>query len=124
MKLRVVRVYTGDDNESHFEERFLDLKEAKPGRWISELITNAGVEFEETPKGQSLEWHNAPRRQYVVTMTGKLEFETKTGETQIIEPGDILLAEDISGGGHRWRLLNEQPWRRLYVHLEDERYRV
>ncbi len=39
------------------------------------------------------------------------------GATQVVEPGDILLAEDTSGGGHRWRLIDDQPWRRVYAAL-------
>jgi len=47
--------------------------------------------------------YNAPHRQYVITLSGRLEFETRSGAKQIVEPGDILLAEDASGGGHCWR---------------------
>jgi quercetin dioxygenase-like cupin family protein len=54
----------------------------------------------------------------VITLSGRLEFETRAGKRQIVEPGDILLAEDTSGGGHRWRLIDDQPWRRAYVALE------
>jgi redox-sensitive bicupin YhaK (pirin superfamily) len=56
-------------------------------------------ETEETKAGVSLDWHNAPHRQYVITLSGRLEFETRTGARQVVEPGDILLAEDTSGGG-------------------------
>lgn len=119
MQLKVVRLFTGEDQESHFEEIFYDLAEKMPGRWGSGLMNNTGVEFEETPEGQALAWHNAPRRQFVITLSGELEFESKTGEKCIICPGDILLAEDVTGGGHRWRLLNDQPWRRVYIHLEE-----
>jgi hypothetical protein len=45
------------------------------------------------------------------------ELETRSGAKQVVEPGDILLAEDTSGGGHRWRLIGDQPWRRVYVTL-------
>jgi hypothetical protein len=51
----------------------------------------------------------------VITLSGRLEFETRTGAGQVVEPGDILLAEDTLGGGHRWRLIDDQPWRRVYV---------
>jgi quercetin dioxygenase-like cupin family protein len=73
------------------------------------------ISFEETQAGASLDWHNAPHRQYVITLSGRLEFETRTGAGQVVEPGDILLAEDTLGGGHRWRLIDDQPWQRVYV---------
>jgi quercetin dioxygenase-like cupin family protein len=51
----------------------------------------------------------------VITLSGRLEFETRSGARQVVEPGDVLLAEDTSGGGHRWRLVDDQAWRRVYV---------
>ena len=82
---------------------------------ISRSEPASTISFEETAAGARLDWHNAPHRQYVITLSGRPEFETRKGERQIVEPGDILLAEDTSGGGHRWRLIDDQPWRRVYV---------
>jgi hypothetical protein len=45
------------------------------------------------------------------------ELETRSGAKQVAEPGLVLLAEDTSGGGHRWRLIDDHPWRRVYVTL-------
>ena len=56
-----------------------------------------------------------PFPHYVLTLSGILEFTTKGGETFTIKPGDVLLAEDHTGTGHKWRLLNDDPWRRAYV---------
>ncbi len=75
------------------------------------------ISFEKTAAGASLDWHNAPHRQYVITLSVRLGFETRTGARQVVEPGDTLLAEDTLGGGHRWRLIDDQPWRRVYVGL-------
>ncbi len=52
----------------------------------------------------------------MITLSGRLEFETRAGTTPVIGPGHSLLAEDTTGGGHRWRLIDDQPWRRAYVH--------
>jgi len=40
---------------------------------------------------------------------------TKGGETFTIHPGEVLLAEDHTGSGHKWRLINDEPWKRAYV---------
>jgi quercetin dioxygenase-like cupin family protein len=56
-------------------------------------------------------------RQLVVTLSGTLDFSTRGGQHFVLAPGDILLAEDTTGGGHTWRLVDDQPWRRLYVVL-------
>jgi len=53
-----------------------------------------------------------------VTLAGTLEFTTRDGETFVIRPGDVLVAADNVGGGHKWRLIDEAPWRRCYVVLK------
>lgn len=82
---------------------------------VSQGAPAHAITFEETAAGASLDWHNAPHRQYVITLSGRLEFDTRSGNKLNVEPGDILLAEDTTGGGHRWRLIDNQPWRRAYV---------
>ena len=110
MAIRLIRLFTGDDEQSHIYVGEIEALNA-----ISKSEQAQTISFEETSAGASLDWHNAPHRQYVITLSGRLEFETRTGGRQVVEPGDILLAEDTSGGGHRWRLVDDQPWRRVYV---------
>ena len=54
----------------------------------------------------------------MITLAGTLEFMTRDGETFILQPGDVLLAKDNVGSGHKWRLIDDQPWRRVYVVLQ------
>ena len=49
---------------------------------------------------------------------GTLEFTTRDGETFMLRPGDVLVATDDIGSGHKWRLIDDQPWRRAYVVLK------
>ena len=58
--------------------------------------------------------------EYVVTLAGTLEFTTRDGETFVLSSGDVLLADDTTGTGHRWRLIDDAPWRRLYMELESQ----
>jgi hypothetical protein len=116
--IRLVRLFTGPDGESHVEESTLELDPA--GRdHATAWLPGGPVRFQHSPPGSALDWHDAPQRQYVVTLTGTLEFTTRGGETFRLAPGDVLLAEDTTGGGHRWRLVDDQPWTRLYVQLPD-----
>jgi quercetin dioxygenase-like cupin family protein len=103
MALRLVRVYAGNDGQSHFDVGEVVWQRRDGVNAVSALTAVEEVSFEETAAGSSLDWHNAPCRQYVITLSGRLEFETRGGAMQVIEPGDILLAEDTTGGGHRWR---------------------
>ena len=114
--IRLVVLASGDDGQSHVEERTITLTPDGPGQ-ASSWMAAGPVRFEESPPGSSLGWHDAPQRQLVVTLAGTLEFVTRDGEHFRLGPGDVLLAEDTAGGGHRWQLVDDQPWRRLYVQL-------
>ena len=115
MSIKLIRLFTGEDGQSHFVVGTIEWHHLEGINTISLSEPAQGIHFEETAAGTSLDWHNAPHRQYVITLSGRLEFETRTGARQVVEPGDILLAEDTSGGGHRWRLIDDQSWRRVYV---------
>lgn len=117
--IRCVRLWSSANDSSLSEEGSIELKDAERGDFTS-LLTNAvSISFRETASGGSFQWHNAPTRQFVVTLSGTLEFETRDGQKFIINPGDILLAEDTIGSGHKWRLLDQQPWRRAYIILDN-----
>lgn len=115
--IRCVRIWTGEDQNSHFEEGWIDLRPGVHGDLLSGGIDVASASFQETRPGGTLAWHTAPVRQLVVTLSGTLEFLTRGGQHFVLAPGDVLLAEDTAGGGHTWKLVDDQPWRRLYVVL-------
>ena len=110
--IRCVRLWTGDDDNSHFAEGVIDLERGPHGDILTGKLPVTTVSFQETTSGGTLDWHDAPTRQLVITLSGTLDFETRSGHHFTLKPGDILLAEDTAGGGHRWKLIDNQPWRR------------
>jgi hypothetical protein len=115
--IRCLRLWTGDDHNSHCDEGSLDFGAGPHGDLASSGIAVTSASFDETTAGGSLDWHTAPVRQLVVTLSGTLEFLTRGGQRFRIQPGDVLLAEDTAGGGHSWRLIDAAPWRRVYLVL-------
>lgn len=113
--IRCVRLWTGEDDQSHVEQGWINLSKGERGDVLSEAVSTVSASFRETTEGGSFDWHEAPVRQFVLTLSGTLEFETRGGDTFTLRPGDVLLAEDTTGGGHRWRLVDSEPWRRVYV---------
>jgi quercetin dioxygenase-like cupin family protein len=107
--IRAFKLYTGRDNESHVLEGTVAEKDR------TDVVA---IHFKETPAHSSYDWHNDPEPQFVITLSGTLEFTTRGGETFVLRPGDVLLAEDNTGSGHKWRLIDDQPWRRAYVVLK------
>ena len=104
--IRAYRLYTGVDGNSHVQVGSVTSDDA---------IAAESIMFELTPAHSSYDWPNAPVEQYVLTLTGVLVFTTKSGESFTIVPGDVLLAEDVTGTGHEWRMVGDDPWRRAYV---------
>ena len=118
--MEIVRIYTGPDGQSHFEDVHIDLKEhpAGIGR-ISKLWPGKGMQFREVDGEYDLDFHVAPRRQLVVNLDASVEIEVGDGTKRVLGPGSILLAEDTTGQGHISRNVNGQPRSSLFVHLDD-----
>ena len=108
--IKAYRLYTGPDGHSHVVS----------GSIINhEKVKTGSIHFEESAPHAFFDWHCAPTTQFVITLSGKLEFVTQGGERFIINPGDILIAMDTTGSGHKWRLVDDQPWQRAYVTFGD-----
>lgn len=117
--MKVTRIYTGEDGESHFEVVEVPLRDrgGAIGR-ISALQGASGIVFRETGGDYDFDFHNAPRRQYVINLDAAVEIEVGSGEKRVLRPGDILLAEDTAGRGHRSRAVDGRPRRSIFVTLD------
>jgi hypothetical protein len=118
--IRCVRIWTGPDGHSLFEEGYIALPDGERGDALSLALPATTISWRETGSGGSFAPHDAPTRQFVLTLSGTLEFRTASGATFTIRPGDALLAEDTTGSGHSWRLTDAQPWRRAYVVIDPD----
>jgi quercetin dioxygenase-like cupin family protein len=113
--MKVVRIYTGTDNQTHFQD--LDLEAFAK---VSAKVGEGPVRLNQGPAKSSLDFHNAPRRQYVVMMSGVMEIEIGDGSKRQLVPGDVLVAEDLTGKGHITRGVGEDPRVSLAVPLAAE----
>jgi hypothetical protein len=110
--MKITRIYTGPDNESHFEEKEVELG-FTGNMEVSALEPAEGILFRRAPATHLSSFHPAPRRQYVITLTGAVEIETGDGTIKRFGPGDVMLADDTTGHGHITRVVGNQP--RTYV---------
>lgn len=117
--IRCVKLWTGADRKSHFQDGVIDLEPGLRGDSLSEMLSISSASFHETDTDPGLGWHPDPARQLVITLSGTLEFEAANGRFTL-RPGDVLFTEDTSGAGHNWKMIGDHPWRRLYTILETE----
>lgn len=96
----IIRIYTGEDGKTHMEEKEVDLHPADSVGELAAPTEVTGLLFRRTPPDYFLDWHNAPRRQFVITLSGAGEVEIGDGTVIPLTPGTILLAEDTEGQGH------------------------
>ena len=110
---RIWRVYSGPDGKSHIAEAPLDMKpfvdsEGAHGE-ATPMQSVTCIAFRVSPPGYVLDWHCAPRRQYSITLAGQAEIEVGDGTVVRVGPGDVLLAEDLTGRGHVTRAVGSTP---------------
>ena len=115
--MNVVHLHTGSDGQSYFAERVLELAPDRHGRALELSSAVPGIAFRELEPGWSLGYHNAPRRQIVLQLSGSGELICGDGTRRIVGPSDILLADDVEGQGHISREVSG-PRRQLVIYLD------
>src|SRR5439155_532374 len=90
--MNMIRLYTGNDGQTHIEE--LDLATHPK---LTTMQATKGIVFRTTKPGHFSDWHNAPRRQFVITLAGEVEIGLGDGTVHRYGPGHVTLAEDLTG---------------------------
>ena len=74
--------------------------EERRGSKLSKKLPATGVIFRETEAEHNVDWHPAPRRQYIVNLDAGVKLTASDGESRFIAAGEIILVEDTTGKGH------------------------
>jgi hypothetical protein len=98
--MRVHNLYADAGGQSHWRDVEIELSEKTPGGKQSKLQQATGIIFREVPPNYDLDWHPAPRRQYIINLDAGVEITASDGEARVIGAGEIILVEDTSGKGH------------------------
>jgi quercetin dioxygenase-like cupin family protein len=116
--IMINRFYTGPDGQTHVEE--IEAKFASLGETGTyKLLANGGAELRRAPPGRVADWHTAPRRQYVITLSGHGELEVAGGKKILVGPGSINLVEDVTGKGHITRTVGNEDRVTIQIPLTD-----
>ena len=95
--MKITRVYTGNDDRSHFGELELDFDPSR-GRLPRALVQPAReVGFNSQPASHEDVMHTAPERRLVVFMSGLAEITLSDGAKRVMGPGEVILFEDVTG---------------------------
>ncbi len=115
--VKITRLYTGPDGQTHAQE--IEVKFGPGGTDAFKLAAGAGAEVRRAPPGRVADWHTAPRRQYVITLSGHGEVELIDGTKIPLGPGSIDLAEDLTGKGHITRVIGNEDRVTIAIPVSD-----
>jgi hypothetical protein len=121
--IKYVRVYADSIGESHFEDLTIDLNEIDfappaPPIFTSDLNPSSNYGFASVLPGWESEWHHAPKRQFMIYLSGTIEAEVSDGEIRQFGPGSITLVEDINGKGHKSKAIGKEQVVGVVIQLE------
>ena len=98
--MRVHNLYVDDKGETHFRDIEIEWAEEGPAGKLSKRLPATGIIFREVQPSYDLDWHPAPRRQYIVNLDAGVKITASDGESRFIAAGDVILVEDTHGKGH------------------------
>jgi len=111
--MTITRLHADSDGQSHAEQLSLDTHPK-----LTSLMAAQGVQFRSIEAGHFLDWHPAPRRQFVIMLSGHMEIGLPDGSLHRFGPGDVLLAEDVTGK-HTRRVIGDEPRVTATIPLAD-----
>lgn len=104
-KFKITKLTNNDDGDSIFVQEYIDLPMAHALGSYSNLLPTQGMMFRASNVPVLMDKHNAPNKQYIIYLSGKIEVTTSTGDKCVFQAGDVLLAEDLQGNGHVTRII-------------------
>ena len=108
--MKIVRLFTGSDQEAHFE----DLTPDQLAALLPRIVADQAY-LNRIPAGTYQDFHTSPQPQIIVQISGEAEYTTADGSRRNLVAGDVLVTEDISGHGHTMR--NPTDETRLSINL-------
>ena len=116
--MRIHNLYEDEHGESHWRDVEVEWAETTPpGRLSARIPVNALI-FWETLPDYDLDWHPAPRRQYIINLDGGVQITASDGERRSIGAGEVILVEDISGKGHLSKNLEAKLSHSIFVPID------
>ncbi len=116
--MRIHNLYADEHGELHFRDIEVQWVEERHSSKLSARLPANGIIFRETAGDYDLDWHTAPRRQYIINLDGGVRITASDGESRVIGAGEVLLVEDVTGKGHLSKSVGGQMRHSIFVPVE------
>ena len=97
------RMYSTPDGESHIE----DIEQVP--------VKATEVRYAKGAVGTFSDWHVERRKQFVIQLSGEAEHYASDGQMRKTTPGSVKLAEDLTGKGHRTKVIGDKECVWMFV---------
>jgi hypothetical protein len=98
--MKIHNLYVDEAGESHFRDLDVEFVESTRAGRLSARLPATGIIFREVQPSYDLDWHPAPRRQYIINLDAGVQLTASDGESRVIGAGEVVLVEDTWGKGH------------------------
>lgn len=116
--MRIHNIYVDDAGETHWRDVEVEWAETTPSGKLSKRLPATGIIFRQTRADYDLDWHPAPRRQYIINLDAGVKITASDGEAREIGAGEVILVEDIRGKGHLSQSIGGQIRHSIFVPIE------
>jgi len=117
-RTRIPNLYADANGQSHFRDIEVEwVEETRSGK-LSKRLPATGIIFREVPPTYDLDWHPAPRRQYIINLDAGVEITASDGEVRKIGAGEVFLVEDTTGKGHLSKAIDNKIRNCIFVPID------
>ncbi len=116
--MRIHNLYTDADGQSHFRDIEVEWVETRNASKLSQRLPATGIIFRETSGDYDLDWHPAPRRQYIINLDACVQITASDGEARVIGAGEVILVEDVTGKGHLSKSIGGKLRHSIFVPID------
>ena len=116
--MRIHNIYVDAQGETHFRDIEVEWVEEGNFSKYSARLPASGIIFRETSGDYDLDWHPAPRRQYIINLDAGVQITASDGEIRTIGAGEVLLVEDVTGKGHLSKAVSGKMRHSIFVPID------
>ena len=116
--MRIHNLYVDAKGETHFRDIEVAWVEQREFSKYSKRLPATGIIFRETSGDYDLDWHPAPRRQYIINLDGAVQITASDGESRVIKAGEVILFEALAGWGHLSKWIGGNMRRSIVVPID------
>ena len=116
--MRIHNLYADANGESHFRDLEVEWAEETRSGKLSKRLPAIGIIFRQVPPTYDLDWHPAPRRQYIINLDAGVQITASDGESRVIGAGEVILVEDTKGKGHLSKAVGQKIRHCIFVPVD------